>query len=112
MMLKVTKSCYDKGNKVQFGAQRLTADMFSQIINNYFMRPKYTRPYYYINNVTTKNTYNTEDNQESVTYPTDSDSTVPENVERISTNRYGNTNKVRMEIRYGNDTDVFELDKV
>ena len=51
------------------------------------MRPKYSRPYYYINNVTTKNTYNTEDNQESVTYPTNSDSTVPENVERISTNR-------------------------
>lgn len=110
--VKITKNCYDKGNKIRFGAQRLTADMFSQIINNYFMRPHYKRPYYYINNVTTQNTYNTEDNQESITYPTNSDSTVPENVERISTNRYGNANKVRMEIRYGDDTEVFELFKV
>lgn len=110
--VKVTKGCYDKNSKVQFGAQRLTADMFSQIINNYFMRPKYSRPYYYINNVNTKDTYATSDNQAPIVYPDNPDSTVSENVERISPNRYGNTNKVRMEIRYGNDTDVFELYKV
>jgi hypothetical protein len=42
--------CYDAGNKIHFGAKRLTADMFSQIINNYYMRPTYKNPYYYINN--------------------------------------------------------------
>lgn len=110
--VKATKDCYDKGTKVQFGAQRLTADMFSQIINNYYMRPMYKRPYYYINNVNTKDTYVTNDNQEPIPFPTDPNSTVSENVERIAPNRYGNKNKVRMEIRYGKDTDVFELYKV
>lgn len=48
-----TYKCYNKDNKVHFGAKRLTADMFSQIINNYYMRPTYKSPYYYINNVAT-----------------------------------------------------------
>ena len=48
-----TFKCYDAGNKAQFGAKRLTADMFSQIINNYYMRPSYKSPYFYINNVAT-----------------------------------------------------------
>lgn len=110
--VKITKDCYDKGTKIQFGAQRLTADMFSQIINNYYMRPSYKRPYYYINNVNTKDTYNTSDNQSGVTFPTNPDTTVSENIERISPNRYGNKSKVRMEIRYGKDSTVFELFKV
>ena len=43
--------CYDAGTYVQFGATRLTADAWSQIINNFYMRPQYKRPYYYIHNV-------------------------------------------------------------
>jgi hypothetical protein len=43
--------CYDAGTYVQFGAKRLTADAWSQIINNFYMRPQYKRPYYYIHNV-------------------------------------------------------------
>ena len=31
--------CYDAGTYVQFGAKRLTADAWSQIINNFYMRP-------------------------------------------------------------------------
>ena len=31
--------CYEKNTTVQFGAKRLTADMFSGIIINYYMRP-------------------------------------------------------------------------
>ena len=42
--------CYEKNTTVQFGAKRLTADMFSGIINNYYMRPMYKRPYFYVNN--------------------------------------------------------------
>ena len=115
--VKVTKDCYDKNSKIHFGAQRLTADMFSQIINNYYMRPKFSRPYYYINNVTTKNTYVTTDNQTGVTYPENTgastiETSISQNVERVSPNRYGNKNIVRMEIRYGNDDEVFELFKV
>lgn len=52
---KVNKTfkCYNKDDSVHFGAKRLTADMFSQIINNYYMRPTYKTPYFYINNVAT-----------------------------------------------------------
>lgn len=55
--VKSNFKCYDAGDKLQFGAIRLTADMFSQIINNYYMRPHYKRPYYYINNVSSDTTY-------------------------------------------------------
>lgn len=55
--------CYNANDKVHFGAKRLTADMFSQIINNYYMRPSYKNPYFYINNVNISNTFPTSDNQ-------------------------------------------------
>lgn len=42
--------CYERAEKVQFAARRLTSDMFSGILNNAYMRPMYKRPYYYINN--------------------------------------------------------------
>lgn len=43
--------CYDAGTYVQFPATRLTSDLWSQVINNFYMRPMYKRPYYYINNI-------------------------------------------------------------
>ena len=49
--VKKQYKCYDAGTYVQFGAKRLTADAWSQIINNFYMRPQYKRPYYYIHNV-------------------------------------------------------------
>ena len=58
--------CYNQGDKIHFGAKRLTADMFSQIINNYYMRPSYKNPYYYINNVNVNDIYPTTDNQTSL----------------------------------------------
>jgi len=50
---KVVKpfKCYDAGTYVQFPATRLTSDLWSQVINNFYMRPMYKRPYYYINNI-------------------------------------------------------------
>ena len=100
--------CYDAGTQVHFGAKRLTSDMFSQIINNYYMRPSYKNPYFYINNVTTVPTYPTESTSESdsVVYPTN------ENIERVEENRYGNRSKVRMELRYGKDNSTFTLSRV
>ena len=100
--------CYDAGTQVHFGAKRLTSDMFSQIINNYYMRPSYKNPYFYINNVTTVPTYPTESTLESdsVVYPTN------ENIERVEENRYGNRSKVRMELRYGKDNSTFTLSRV
>ena len=50
---KVNKpfKCYNEGTFVQFGASRLTSDLWSKIINNFYMRPDYKRPYYFIHNV-------------------------------------------------------------
>ena len=59
--------CYNSGDTVHFGAKRLTGDMWSQIINNYYMRPQYKNPYFYINNVNIVNTFPTTDNQIAVT---------------------------------------------
>ena len=43
--------CYNKGDTVYFAARRLTPDMYTQILNNAYMRPMYKRPYYYLNNI-------------------------------------------------------------
>lgn len=75
--------CYDKDSVVQFGAKRLTSDMFSGIINNYYMRPIYKRPYFYINNVES----------------------------RSSSGEITST-RVNLDIRYGKDDKVFKLTKV
>ena len=47
--------CYDAGTAVHFKATRLTADLYGEILNNYYMRPSYKKPYYYINNINTSN---------------------------------------------------------
>lgn len=102
---EVTKNykCYNSGTKVHFGAKRLTSDMYSQIIHNYYMRPSYKSPYFFINNFTETVNYPTEGtvDTENVVFPQD------ENVERIANNRYGNKSKVRMEIRFGKDNSIF-----
>jgi hypothetical protein len=105
--------CYNTGTKWQQGAKRLTADMYSQIINNYYLRPTYKNPYYYINNVSATNVYPTTDNQTDIDYPLTGEVGTPsENVERVAPNRYGNKSKVRMEIRYGKDNTIFQLSKI
>lgn len=97
--------CYDSGTKWCQGAKRLTGDAFSQIINNFFLRPTYKNPYFYINNVNVTNTYPTTDTLTNVNYD-------GHNVERVTDTRYGNKSKVRMEIRYGKDDATFKLSKV
>lgn len=50
---KVNKTfkCYDANTYVQFAATRLTADLWSTIINDFYRKPLPERPYYYIHNV-------------------------------------------------------------
>lgn len=55
--------CYNLGSKWQQGAKRVTADILSQVIHNYYLRPSYKNPYFYINNVNISNTFPTSDNQ-------------------------------------------------
>ena len=44
-------NCYSPGGIYEFPASRLTADMWGQVINNFYMKPSYRRPYYYIHNI-------------------------------------------------------------
>lgn len=97
--------CYAGNSKVIKGAKKLTADMFPTISTNYYLKPSPENPYYYINNVTTTNTYPTSDSQVSVT-------TDANQINRVPDNRYGNKSKVRMEIRYGFNDTTFKLSKV
>lgn len=54
-----THKCYNSGDYVQFGATRLVADAWGQVINNFYMKPSYKRPYYYIHNVNTQESVST-----------------------------------------------------
>lgn len=83
--------CYKTGVPFFTGAKRLTADMFSQIINNYYMRPTYKNPYYYLHN----------DIEPTVTSSPD-----------IVDERDGNSSPVRLEVRYGRDNTLFVLKTV
>jgi hypothetical protein len=42
--------CYRTDIPIQFSARRLTSDMWPQVLNNFYMRPIYKRPYYTIYN--------------------------------------------------------------
>lgn len=46
-----TFKCYNKGDIWRRPATRLTSDIYSQVLDNFWMRPTYRRPYYYIHNV-------------------------------------------------------------
>lgn len=78
--------CYSVNDQVQFGATRLTSDMYRQILNNYYMRPMYKRPYYFINN----NPNAVVDNIQGSPNPSD----------------------VTMELRYGKVHNIFEIESV
>lgn len=43
--------CDEAGRYVEYGATRLTADMFPTISRNAYTKPQYRHPYYYIHNV-------------------------------------------------------------
>ena len=109
--------CYDANSEVQFAARRLTSDMWSQVVNNFYMRPMYRRPYYFIHNV------NKSNNQITIPTSTTTDIELPRTitigsntsasfVEQDAVNRYGNSEPVRLEIRYGKDKSTFLLDKI
>lgn len=63
--VKKTYKCYNKGDKWRAAAKRLTADAYSQVLDNFWNRPTYKKPYYYIHNVNTS--FDTK-NQDQITY--------------------------------------------
>ena len=54
--------CHDKDSSLYQGAIRLTSDQFPQLINNYYLKPNYKRPYFYIANNNIVNNYPVSDN--------------------------------------------------
>jgi hypothetical protein len=49
-----SKACKDYERTVTSSCHRLTADLYPAILNNYYLRPTYKRPYYYIINTNTE----------------------------------------------------------
>ena len=125
-----TYKCYNQGDTWRSAATRLTADMYSQVLDNFWNKPTYKRPYYYIHNVNTGNGIDTWKNPDNnvalgtdgnnnpvVTAETKGKSLLigglnASNVERGAGVRYGNVSEVRLEIRYGTDNSVFQLTDV
>lgn len=103
---KIKQGCYEIGHLEHVVATRLTADMFGPIINNYYFRPSWKRPYFYINNLIDNETYVTTDDKTDVFGDLDT------GVNKIAGNRYGNQSKVLMEIRHGKETKLFGLEQV
>lgn len=100
--VKKTYKCYTENDHVDFTAKRLTADMAGGILHNVYMKPSYKRPYFYINNVSEFEERNDAvvDNKTNISAVTDS--------VKPSDTRIANVSNVRLEIRYGDDTDIFE----
>ena len=49
--VKKTYKCYNKNDTWRAAATRLTADAYSQVLDNFWLKPTYKRPYYYIHNI-------------------------------------------------------------
>lgn len=84
--VKKTFKCYNAGDYWQHAATRLTADAWSQIINNWYMRPSYRKPYYFINNVNT-NEY-TGSNGQTYNSPSIATNPLSSHVERDGSNNW------------------------
>lgn len=112
---EVTKSnfkCYNQEDHVYFAARRLTPNMFTQILNNAYMRPMYKRPYYYLTNINEKNDLvtNTTSDEGILNYPAKEEGNVASSLrdsQNVSGDRLANPSRVRLELRFGNDDSVF-----
>ena len=79
--VKKTYKCYNAGDTWRAAATRLTADAYSQVLDNFWLKPTYKRPYYYIHNV---NTYTTNPTNP---YDTNGNGT---DISNVSGSSYGN----------------------
>ena len=126
--------CYNKGDTVHFPVRRLTSDMYTQILNNAYMRPMYKRPYYYLSAINTNTVAQSEGDRlynkpGSLTGMNANDlptkegeevlalqkGTIPENKsyglidsETRAGDRLSNSSTVRLELRFGNDATIFK----
>lgn len=103
--------CYNRGDMVYFAARRLTPDMYTQVLNNAYMRPMYKRPYYYLSNINTANTIVTNPSMDTAILDANKENNETPSTLVDSNNKQGdrlsNPSIVRLELRYGNDDGVF-----
>ena len=112
--------CYNKGDTVYFAARRLTPDMYTQVLNNAYMRPMYKRPYYYLNNINTSLTLATNPSMDTAILDANKkgseENPIPTSplVDSVATpgDRLSNPSTVRLELRYGNDDGVFKPNNI
>lgn len=126
--------CYNKGDTVHFPVRRLTSDMYTQILNNAYMRPMYKRPYYYLSAINTNTVTQAESDRlynkpGSLTGMDASDLPTKEDEEVLALqkgttledksyglidsetragDRLSNSSTVRLELRFGNDATIFK----
>ena len=103
--------CYNKGDMVYFAARKLTPDMYTQVLNNAYMRPMYKRPYYYLTNINTANTIVTNPSMDTAILDANKENNETPSAlvdsNNVSGDRLANPSIVRLELRYGNDDGVF-----
>ena len=78
-LVKKTYKCYNAGDTWRSSAKRLTADMYSQVLDNFWNKPSYKNPYYYIHNVNSVKDTIEEETQEGITTQTIKRATNPTN---------------------------------
>ena len=90
--VKKTYKCYNKDDTWRAAATRLTADAYSQVLDNFWLKPTYKRPYYYIHNLNSVNDGSVPTNpyNDSTGYGTDSN----ENIIKNSNDKDGNNNQI------------------
>lgn len=98
-------NCSKEGSKSYYTARRLTSDMFGGIINNFYQKPTYKRPYYYLNTINTSNQIVTNDSQDDflLEYIKDDDKKNLSDLNSDVGNRLANPSNVRLELRFGDD---------
>lgn len=103
--------CYNKGDMVYFAARKLTPDMYTQVLNNAYMRPMYKRPYYYLTNINTANNIVTNPSMDTAILDANKeDNETPSTLvdsNNVPGDRLANPSIVRLELRYGTDDGVF-----
>ena len=103
--------CYNKDDIVYFAARRLTPDMYTQVLNNAYMRPMYKRPYYYLTNINTANNIVTNPSMDTAILDANKENNETPSALVDSNNvpgdRLANPSIVRLELRYGTDDGVF-----
>lgn len=94
--------CYNKNDIFRAQATRLTADAWSEVVDNFYFKPTYRRPYFYIHNVNTSTEVPTNpissitDEDDRTIENTGTDKTVKQESIEIATNKSKDHNTFKL----------------